>query len=164
MGRIQIILMNTRRDMEARSVTARLDGGDGRKALFLRNHGDEKFPNLRAEKVFEDENPPTHEQGSERPGRVSEAALTGRRSAVEPTDWHDIEEHHFARKVAAAMEQINPTRKTKGLIDVAPPRTLAELRKAFHSDVKASIITEINKDLTKHPIGEIERHLTGDAG
>jgi len=66
MGRIQIILMNTRRDMEARSVTARLDGGDGRKALFLRNHGDEKFPNLRAEKVFEDENPPTHEQGSER--------------------------------------------------------------------------------------------------
>ena len=76
--------------------------GDGRKALFLRNHGDEKFPNLRAEKVFEDENPPTHEQGSERPGRVSEAALTGRRSAVEPTDWHDIEEHHFARKVATA--------------------------------------------------------------
>jgi protein required for attachment to host cells len=79
--------------------------GDGRKALFLRNHGDEKFPNLRAEKVFEDENPPTHEQGSERPGRVGEAALTGRRSAVEPTDWHDIEEHRFARQVAAAMEQ-----------------------------------------------------------
>ena len=44
--------------------------GDGRKALFLRNDGDEKFPNLRTEKVFEDENPPTHEQGSERPGHV----------------------------------------------------------------------------------------------
>jgi protein required for attachment to host cells len=87
--------------------------GDGRKALFLRNHGDEKFPNLRAEKVFEDENPPSHEQGSERPGRVSEAALTGRRSAVEPTDWHDIEEHRFARKVAAAMEQIIRAGKTK---------------------------------------------------
>ena len=62
------------------------------------------------------------------------------------------------------MEQIIRTGKTNGLIVVAPPRTLAELRKAFHSDVKASIITEINKDLTKHPIGEIERHLTGDAG
>jgi protein required for attachment to host cells len=78
--------------------------GDGRKALFLRNRGDEKFPNLRAEKVFEDENPPTHEQGSERPGRV-QAAVTARRSAVEPTEWHDIEEHRFARQVAAAMEQ-----------------------------------------------------------
>jgi len=73
--------------------------GDGRKALFLRNDGDAKFPNLRTEKVFEEENPSTHEQGSDRPGRVSEAALSGRMSAVEPTDWHDIEEHRFARKV-----------------------------------------------------------------
>ena len=42
--------------------------GDGRKALFLRNEGDEKFPNLKAESVFETENPATHEQGSDRPG------------------------------------------------------------------------------------------------
>ena len=35
--------------------------GDGRKALFLRNEGDETFPNLRTEKVFEDENPSSHE-------------------------------------------------------------------------------------------------------
>src|SRR5271157_2856762 len=41
--------------------------GDGRKALFLRNEGDEKFPNLVTERVFVDENPPTHEQGPERP-------------------------------------------------------------------------------------------------
>ena len=88
--------------------------GDGRKALFLRNHGDAKFPNLRTEKVFEEENPSTHEQGSDRPGRVSEAALAGRRSAVEPTDWHDIEEHRFARKVAAAMEQMVRASKVEG--------------------------------------------------
>jgi hypothetical protein len=31
--------------------------GDGRKALFLRNEGDEKFPNLKMAAVFEDENP-----------------------------------------------------------------------------------------------------------
>lgn len=90
--------------------------GDGRKALFLRNAGDEKFPNLKTEKVFEDENPPTHEQGSERPGRVSKAS--GHRSAVEPTDWHDIEEHRFARKVAAAMEQMVRAIRAKALIIV----------------------------------------------
>ncbi|MGB8397393.1 host attachment protein [Bradyrhizobium sp.] len=134
--------------------------GDGRKALFLRNDGDEKFPNLKTEKVFEDENPPTHEQGSERPGRVSKASQTGGRSAVESTDWHDIEEHRFARKVAAALEHVVRTGKAKALIVVAPPRTLAELRTAFHADVKACIVAEINKDLTKHPIGEIEKHLT----
>jgi hypothetical protein len=43
--------------------------GDGRKALFLRNAGDEKFPNLKTERVFAEENPPTHEQGTDRPGR-----------------------------------------------------------------------------------------------
>jgi len=56
---------------------------DGRKALFLRNEGDEKFPNLKTESVFEDENRLTHEQGSERPGRVSKALDSGQRSAVE---------------------------------------------------------------------------------
>jgi protein required for attachment to host cells len=31
--------------------------GDGRKALFLRNEGDEKFPNLKTERTYLDENP-----------------------------------------------------------------------------------------------------------
>ena len=44
--------------------------GDGHKALFLRNKGDEKFPNLIGERVFLGDNPPTHEQGTDRPGRA----------------------------------------------------------------------------------------------
>jgi protein required for attachment to host cells len=35
------------------------------------------------------------------------------------------------------------------------------LRHAFHADVKSRIVAEIDKDLTKHPIGEIEKHLVG---
>ncbi|MGA8990536.1 MAG: host attachment protein, partial [Rhodoplanes sp.] len=35
--------------------------GDGRKALFLRNEGDEKFLNLKTERVLRDQNPPTRE-------------------------------------------------------------------------------------------------------
>jgi protein required for attachment to host cells len=137
--------------------------GDGRKALFLRNEGDEIFPNLKIEKVFEDENPSSHEQGTDRPGRVGESAATGRRSAVEPTDWHQIEEHRFARRVAAAMEQMVRASKAKALVVVAPPRTLADLRDAFHADVKACVVAEIHKDLTKHPVWEIEKHLLSDA-
>jgi len=135
--------------------------GDGRKALFLRNEGDEKFPNLKTERLFEDENPPTHQQGSERPGRVSKALDSGQRSAVESVDWHHIEEQWFAKSVAAAMEQVVRTRKAPALVVVAPPRTLAELRGAFHRDVQALVIAEVNKDLTKHSVGEIEQHLTG---
>ena len=137
--------------------------GDGRKALFLRNDGDEKFPNLKTERVFEDDNPLTHEQGSERPGRVSKALDSAQRSAVEPVDWHHIEEHRFAKKVAAAMEQVLRARKVPALVVVAPPKALADLRSAFHVDVQARIIAEINKDLTKHPIWEIEKHLTDAA-
>jgi len=52
------------------------------------------------------------------------------------------------------MEEVVRTR------NVAPPRTLADLRNGFHDDVALRIIAEINKDLTKHPIGNIEKHLT----
>ncbi len=138
--------------------------GDGRKALFLRNHGDEKFPNLRTEQVFEDENPSTHEQGSDRPGRLSKGPQNGHRSAVEPTDWHDIEEHQFARKVAAAVEQAVRASEVKALILVAPPKTRAELRSALHPDVKACVTAELNKDLTKHPLVEIEKHVMDEIG
>ncbi len=136
--------------------------GDGRKAIFLRNEGDEKFPNLKTEKVFEDDdNPPTHEQGTDKPGAFGKAMGSGRRSAVEPADWHDLNEHRFARTVAGAMEQVMRERKVPALVIVAPPRTLAELRNALHADVAARVIAEVNKDLTRHPVSEIEKHLTG---
>jgi len=69
--------------------------GDGRKALFLRNDGDEKFPNLKTERVFADENPPTHEQGTDKPGSAFARAGARRRSSVDQTDWHHLEEHRF---------------------------------------------------------------------
>jgi protein required for attachment to host cells len=133
--------------------------GDGRKALFLRNAGDDKFPNFKSERVFIDENPPSHEQGSDRPGRAFKRAGTNLRSGVADTDWHELEQHRFVRRVAAAMEQLVRERKANELVVVAPPRTLADLRSAFHADVKSRIIAEIDKDLTKHPIHEIEKYL-----
>ena len=135
--------------------------GDGRKALFLRNLGDEKYLNLKTERVFVDENPPTHEQGTDRPGRVFKRAGTNRRGEVATTDWHDLEEHRFTGRVAAALEKLVRERKATALVIVAPPRTLADLRHALHADVKSLVIAEIGKDLTKHPVGEIEKHLVG---
>ena len=43
--------------------------GDGSKALFLCNAGDETYPNLKTERVVVDHNPPTREQGTDKPGR-----------------------------------------------------------------------------------------------
>ena len=135
--------------------------GDAAKALFLRNDGEEKFANFVTERVFIDDNPLSHDQGTDRPGRAFAAANTANRSAVEPTDWHRIEEHRFAEHVSAALERLVRERQPPALIIAAPPRTLADLRKALHPDVKARVTCEINKDFTKQPVWEIERHVVG---
>ncbi|HXH47644.1 MAG: host attachment protein [Bradyrhizobium sp.] len=133
--------------------------GDGRKALFLRNDGDEQYLDLKTERVFVDDNPPAHEQGRDRPGRVFKRARTNLRSAVAQTDWHELEEHRFAKRVATAMEDLARDRNARALVVVAPARTLADVREALHPDIKKRIIAEIGKDLTKYPIYEIEKHL-----
>jgi protein required for attachment to host cells len=65
------------------------------------------------------------------------------------------------RRVAAALEQLVRGEKVKKIVVVAPPRTLAELRTAFHADVKSRIVAEIDKDLTKLPVDQIEKYLVG---
>ncbi len=133
--------------------------GDGRKALVLQNEGDEQYPNLKAISIFEDNpNPATAAQGTDRPGRAVEHQ-TGRRSGVEQTDWHEIAEQRFAHHVAATL--CARENDIGALVVVAPPKTLAELRDAFSDTLKRKIVAEVNKDLTKHPVHEIERLLTG---
>ena len=68
--------------------------GDGRHALFFVNHGDAELLDLRVIEARTDHNPPTHLQGSDAPGR-SFASRGGVRSALDDTDWHDIEEERF---------------------------------------------------------------------
>lgn len=133
--------------------------GDGRKALFLRNDGDEQFPNFKVERVLTEENPPAREQGSDRAGRAFQSG-DARRSAMEQTDFHELEEARFARQVADAFAGLVRTKNTKAIVVVAPPKTLKELRNEFHAEVKDRIIAELDKDLTKHPVYEIERLLT----
>jgi protein required for attachment to host cells len=79
---------------------------------------------------------------------------------MEQTDGHELEEQRFAREAAEALLQLVRAKAIKALVVVAPARTLAELRSAFHAEVKALVVAELDKDLTKHPVHEIERHLT----
>ncbi len=132
--------------------------GDGRKALFLRNDGDAIAPHLKTEQVLTDDNPPTREQGADRPGRAISSA-DGRRSAVGQTDWHDLEERRFARTIAETLEKLARDKSIPGFIIAAPPRTLAELRQSFNAEVKERIIAELDKDLTGIPVEEIKKHL-----
>jgi protein required for attachment to host cells len=132
--------------------------GDGRKALFLRNEGNGVTLRLKTEQVLQNDNPPTREQGSGPPGR-SFQSVGSSRSSVEQTDWHEIGEQRFARIVADALEALARDRDVAGFVIVAPPRALADLRRALDGSVKHRLIAEIDKDLTGHPVSEIEKHL-----
>ena len=133
---------------------------DGRKALLLRNATDEIRPDLKVLKVIEQpDNPRTAEHGTDRPGRVVDSA-SGRRSAVEQTDWHDLAERDFAAGVTDEMERHRRDGDFSKLVVVAPARTLAELSQRFSKELHATVMAELDKDLTKHPVHEIERLLT----
>jgi protein required for attachment to host cells len=133
--------------------------GDGRKALFLLNEGTALKPRLEVQRVFEDENPPTHEQGSDRPGRAL-SGIAPSRSAMEQTDWHDIEKHRFARAVACALNSLLQQSRAEHVVIVAPPRTLADLRQSFSPAVEKLIVAEIAKDLTGLTVSDISQYLT----
>jgi protein required for attachment to host cells len=134
--------------------------GDGQKALFLINEGDEKFPNLRRLSVEEHRDPPTHEQGSDAPGRAYSSAGWGR-SAVGETDWHELEKEHFAASIADRINRAAQSAAFNQLVVVAPPKILGDLRREFTKKTDAKIVAEIPKDLTHHTIAEIEGLLTG---
>lgn len=133
--------------------------GDGRKALLLRNEGDAQYPNLKTEKVYENDNPPTREQGTDKPGR-SFASVGSRRSSMEQADWHELDELRFAKDIADRLQVLVREKSIEALVIAAPPKILAELRKSMHQEVQKRIIAEVDKDLTNQPVYEIEKVLT----
>lgn len=135
---------------------------DGRKALFLRNEGDEKFPNLQTMETHEQENPPTREQGAGQPGRSSDAL--GNRSAMEETDLQTLGEERFGISIMERLYEAAHKGKYQELVLVAPPRLMGVLRKNLHKIVRERIVAEVDKDLTGHPVNEIEKLLLAKSG
>ena len=131
---------------------------------FCATRAMKSFAKFVTERVLVDEkNPRTHDQGTDEPGRGFARAKTSRRSAMEPTDWHDIQKHRFAQKVAAALDRLVREGAVRALVSVAPPRTLVDLRKSLDPTVRERVLFEINKDLTKLPVWQIEQHITSAA-
>jgi protein required for attachment to host cells len=133
---------------------------DGAKALFLRNEGDEVYPNLKVFREEEQDNPPNREQAANRPGRFNDGPNV-HRSAVADTDWHSLAEDNFARDLADILYRQAHKGKFDQLVLVAAPSVLGEVRKAVHKEVADRIIAEIDKDLTNHPVYEIEDLVLG---
>jgi protein required for attachment to host cells len=133
---------------------------DGAKALILENVGDRKFPNLRTKEARQHEDPPTHEIGSDAPGRAFQSVGTTR-SAVEQTDWHRQNEDRFLTALAHDLDRAATDGEIKSLLVVAPPRALGVLRKHYTPRLRDIVRAEIERDYVKLPIPEIEKRLAG---
>jgi protein required for attachment to host cells len=131
---------------------------DGARALILENAGDEEFINLKTKEALDQQDLRTHDLGADSPGRTF-ASVGGMRSAVEQTDWHDRSEAAFLEHLAKRVDHAVKDGAARDLFVVAPPRALAVLRRAYSHDLKGVLRAEINKDLVKLPVHEIERHL-----
>jgi len=68
-------------------------------------------------------------------------------------------EDRFLRKLADRLDAAVNAGEAKSLILVAPPRALGELRQICSHNVRTALRAEIDKDLVKLPVHEIERHL-----
>jgi protein required for attachment to host cells len=133
---------------------------DGEKALFLRNEGDAQYPNLQVMREMQEDNPPTREQGTDRPGRLNDPF--GQRSAVEDSDWHRIAKERFADEIAERLYRMAHRGDFEQILLVAPPQILGAMRKKLHKEVAERIIGEEPKTLTGHAVSEIEKVLMGD--
>jgi len=131
---------------------------DGQNYLLLRNQGSFPHPVLKVEARGERVSTPTSEQGSDRAGRAF-ATSGSRRSAMEQTDFHQLEMDGFAKQVAEILQGRADKDDFDELIVVAPPHTLAHLRKHRGEAVTNRLVGEVNKDLTKHTIDQITEIL-----
>lgn len=131
---------------------------DGEKALFLRNEGDAAYPHLQVVRELHEENPPTREQGTDRPGRYFDAGAPNK-SSFEETDWHRIEKERFAEEVANQLYRLAHRGRFDKIFLVAPPTVLGALRRVLHKEVDQRVAGALPKTLTNHTMYEIENVL-----
>ncbi|MGR3502991.1 host attachment family protein [Pseudaestuariivita sp.] len=128
---------------------------DSEKALFLRNLTDHADPNFDVTDTHAEENPSDIEQSANRPGRMPDTGA-GQRSALDDTDWHELQKERFAKDLADRLYKDAHAGGFDRLVLVASPQVLGVLRDEMHKEVADRVVAEVPKTLTNHPVDEIE--------
>lgn len=131
---------------------------DGAKMLLFRNEGDEKYAVLETLDHATQDNPSTAEQGTDSPGR-SFARFGEKRSSYDETDWHQQHEDDFARDAAERLEDAAQAHPEAGIVIIAAPRTLGEMRGHYGRETAQRLVAEIDKDLADHTTDDIVKAL-----
>ena len=97
--------------------------------------------------------------GRDRPARVMESANSARH-AVEPRrDLHQAAKEDFIRTVADTLAAEHGQGQFDALVLVAPARVLTELKHSLGKPVAETVVSDLQKDLTKVPDHDLAAHL-----
>lgn len=132
---------------------------DGEKALFLVNVGDDQDMHLVVRREEEQDNPKAQDWAANRPGRFNDGPSV-QRSAVEDTDWHQLEKTRFAKDLAEMLYKDAHADRFDALVIVASRPVLSALRDEMHKEVASRVVLDVPKVLTNHPLDEIEKRIT----
>lgn len=137
---------------------------DGRKALFLRNHGDGARIDLRTASHTERTDRKDSDIKTDSSGQSPAPGGTGLGGGtMGETDFHQQEEDRFARDLAERINAMALASEFDDLVVIAPARTMGELRPLWHKEAARRISAEHVKDMTGRPLPDIEALLMGEA-
>ena len=149
-------------DLKPRRQKTLIVVADGARARFLQQSEDRRklVPAGGADMLAPTARQPDRELVSDKPGRGFSRARDGRRGAFEPPhDFHKVEKHNFAARLAEHLERLREDGKFDRLVLVAPRRSLGELRKLLTPQVKKAVVHEVAKDLTASPAAALRDAL-----
>ncbi len=95
---------------------------------------------------------------SDRPGRVFESADESR-SAMEPPDVRDQQQHAFAREICEKLDAGRNQQKFAALMLVAPPAFLGAMRHSMNSQLGRMVEKNVQKNLVMEEESRIRGYL-----
>ena len=132
---------------------------DGAKGLVLVNQGSALDPHLKVVRVREiGDNPPTHQQGRDKPARVFDSTGS-RRSATEGGDLHQRAEDRFVAEFMRELAADAAASRFEKVVLAAPPVALGAARQHIVPDLQRRIAKEIAADYVKMPVDQITKAI-----
>lgn len=96
---------------------------------------------------------------TDRPGRQADSMNSGRSAMDEANDPKEVETQRFARELAESLDKTRNQDEMEKLYLAAPPKFMGELRKQMKSELKATVVEEIKKDLSQLNARELRKHF-----
>lgn len=96
---------------------------------------------------------------TDRPGRQADSMNSGRSAMDEANDPKEVETQRFARELVESLDKTRSQGEMEKLYLAAPPKFMGELRKQMKSELKATVVEEIKKDLSQLNARELRKHL-----